>query len=302
MRGWAGPLVDAVHVARFELHRALRARRVLAVVLVAALAHIGATLVFVEVLSRVEGEVADQLAVARTRYPGTLMAKVRESEQLRPVLGGLVGDASVDAVLLWSPLAVFALWFAIGVMPFVAATTASEAVAVDLPTRTLRFEALRVPRAELVAGRFLGQVLLVGLAQAVALVAVWATVMATMTAIDAAELAAHLALLGGRGALFCLPFVGLGLATSQLANAPGLARVGALLGTGAMWALYGLLRAAESAPWTWLADGLLPLLPASWIGALWRGGEELWLASGVLVALAVLGVGVGFLRMAGRDL
>ena len=58
-------------------------------------------------------------------------------------------------------------------VPFLAATAASEAIALDLRSRALRYEALRAGRAEILLGRFAGQLLLAGVAMAASLVGVW---------------------------------------------------------------------------------------------------------------------------------
>ena len=51
-----------------------------------------------------------------------------------------------------------------------------------------------------------------------------------------------------------------------------------------------------------VADALLPLFPQTWLDGLWLPGGTLVLSSGVLAALSIAGVGLGYAAFARRDL
>ncbi|MCB9662767.1 MAG: hypothetical protein H6732_01545 [Alphaproteobacteria bacterium] len=294
---------DVGLVARFELLRALRTWRALALLVVHLVAHVGVAYVFIEALAAVETGLAEQLGVPATRWPGPLLDEVRRSEQIRDLVGGFAGDpALVDALLGWPLLAVLELWFGLVLGPFLAATAAAETIALDVRSRAIRYEALRTGRTELVVGRWVGQVALLAVAQGVALLGVWTLGMLLMVGQSPVALGAGLAVLGGRALLLSLPFAALGIACSCWTASAAWARVLALSAAAGSWVLYGILRLAEDPPWTWLSDALVPLLPQAWSHGLWTGGGELALSSAVLVCLSLLGLGVATLGLVRRDL
>lgn len=294
---------DALLVARFEVGRAMRTRRALALIAVYLVAHLGGCWLFVQAVGELEAALAGQLGVASARWPGTMMGQLRESESLLRILRFFVGDEGlVEDLARWPVLAIFDTWLGLLVAPFFAATAAAESISTDVSTRALRYEALRTGRAEIVAGRFLGQVGLMTLAAAVSWVGVWALGMSIMVGHGPVELAVGLVLLGGRAVVYAIPFIGLGVAASQLTASSAWARVLALSGAVGGYVAYGLALLAEGAPWTLLADLALPLLPASWMRSLWALDLRAVAASAACVGLGVATVALAFLLFRRRDL
>lgn len=296
-------LRDVGLVAGFEVLRALRTWRAQALVLVYVVANLGGAYLFVEILGEIERNLATQMGVATTRWPGVLSEELRSSEELSEMVGFLVGDPETAAAVLSYPLlAIWQLWVGLLLVPFLSSTAASEALCLDVGNRAIRYEALRTGRIELVAGRFLGQLALSLLATAISLALVWCLGMALVHQQDPVELAIGLAWLGLRAVAFAFPFAGLGLAVSQITTSAGWARVLAIAGTAASWVLYGVTNWVQDDPWVYATDALAPLLPQSWLDALWIPGPA-WLGSaGVCFALGVAAVGAGFLVFDRRDL
>lgn len=302
MSAWRS-MQDVLLIARFELLRALRTRRALAMVLTWLVVCVGGAVLFVQGLAEAEEAVAATLGVPPARWPGTLTEQLRESDGVRRVLRAVTGDAAaVDDVARWPFLAIFNLWLGLLLVPFLAALQASEAVAPDVASRAIRYELLRTGRGEIVAGRLLGQLGLMAVAVAVSLAGVWTVGMTMMARQSPFELAYGLVALGGRSVVFALPYVGVGMAASMVTASPGWARVLALTATASTWGLYGLAMAAEEAPWTWLADAVLPLLPPSWMLSFWRLDTSLLEPVVVCVALGAAWTAVGAMVLARRDL
>ena len=296
-------VIDTGLVARFEVLRAVRTWRALALILLYVIANVGGAYLFIEALSAIEDSIANQMGVPTTRWPGALTEQVRQSEELLRILGAMVGDADAVQALLAQPfLAVFQLGQGFLLMPFLAATAASEAIAIDVQNRAIRFEALRTGRPELLLGRFVGQVGLMLVASLVALASVWGLGMALTVHPEPLALAWGLLSLGLRAVVFSLPFVGFGIACSAWTSSPAWARVMALGGTAGSWVIHGVSQAATGAPWTWLADVVGPLMPQAWLEGLWRTGGGLAVSSLVCAALALVAVGLGHVRFARRDL
>lgn len=301
--GWRRSLVDTGWVARFEVARAIRSWRAVGLVVVYVIANVGGAYLFIEALSALEDVIADQLAVPRTRWPGALLDEAREGEQLRQMLTALVRDEQVVTLLLDEPvLAVFQLWQGFVFVPFLVATAAAEAVSLDVASGAIRFEALRTGRAEIVAGRFLGQVGLAVVALGLALVAVWGLGMGLMVDQDPVAVASGLLRFGTRALWFALPFAALGIAASTLTTSAAWARVMALVATAGSWVLWGVVSWTDGGTLGPVTAALSPLLPQAWVTSLWQPTPDWFVGAGVCTALAAATVGLAQLRFQGRDL
>lgn len=297
------PLVDVALVARFELLRAVRTWRAVALVGAYLVATLGATWLVIQGIGSMEASMAEQLGVVATETPGAMLAELQRSEDLIDLLGDVFGDDALASHLARQPLlAVFAMWWGMGVAPFLAATAAAEAISIDLGTGALRFEATRTGRAELVAGRFVGQVVLLVAAVVVSWLGVWTLAATTMVQQDLVALAGALVWYGGRPVVVALPFVGLGVGLSQLTGSPALARVIALAVTTLSFLAYGVLSNTDHETLSILADATLPLFPQSWVTALWAGGPDALVGTVVCTALAGVAVVAGFVGLSRRDL
>jgi hypothetical protein len=295
-------LLDTWLVARFEVLRSVRTWRAMALLIAYLIANLGGIYLFIEGLAAIEQEIAAGMGVQATRWPGTLSGQLLTSDSVRKMVAFLVADeALVDDVLGWPLLAIFQLWLGLIFIPYLVATTASEAIATDVQSGAIRYEALRTGRAELVVGRLLGQGLLSLGALAVTMTCAWAMGMLLMVGQDPLALAWGMAALGGRAIFFALPFAGLGIACSQLTTSPAWARVMALAGAAGSWMVYAALNVPWDPPWSYLADAIMPLLPQTWLLDLWRP-DGWWVAALVHACLGLLMVGLGYVRFAGRDL
>ena len=294
---------DALLVARFEILRAVRTWRALALIVLYGVAAAGATWMFAEFIGMMENTVADQLGVLRTETPGAMLDKLVESETWRDVVKELVGSEHlVEHVLRVPPLAMFDLWFSFLIVPFFAASAAAECIAIDVRSRAIRYEAARTGRLELAFGRFLGQVALTAVATVLAALVVWVTAWFTMVLPDPLLVLGWLLWFVPRSIAFALPFVGLGVAASQLTASAAWARVMAVGGTGLSWVLYGVARNADPTWWASLSDVALQILPQGWLRGLWEPGGGWLLAAGACAALTITVLTAGHLRFATRDL
>jgi hypothetical protein len=185
-------------------------------------------------------------------------------------------------------LAIWQLGFGMGMLPLAAAAASSECIAIDVGSRTIRYEALRTGRVEIIAGRFLGQIALMALAISVSLVGAWGFGLAMMNGHTASELALGMAWVFPRLVVWAVPFIGLGVFASQLTASAAWARAIAILLLGATYAASGAVGAVD-APWDVLADAVAPLLPQTWALGLFRPSVA-WLPD----ALACLAIGAGF--------
>ncbi len=279
MRTWSS-LRDTALVARWWIARSIRTRSAAALVAVYTLLLAGGAWVFTQILLSMERSTADLLRVPKTDKPGAMLDTLKERGELREMLEGMIGDAALVEWAMGLPiLSTWAFWLALGAVPFLACAAGAEAIAPDIRDRSLRFELIRTGRLELVAGRFWGQALLVG---------VWIVAMTCMVEqpplLQATTLAAFLPRLW----FWSLPWLGLGIACSQLSGTVNFTRTLALAGAVGLFGLFATVDwlAEEYVPV--VGDLLLPLLPPSYAGGLWGPGLG-WLAEAlVLTALGVV--------------
>lgn len=295
-------LRDIALVARFEVLRAVRTWRAIALFLLYAVSTCGAAYLFVQLIGVMENALARQLGVAETRVPGAMLQELIQSDSFRSMIVAMAGsEQAADQVLGIPVLAIYNLWLGFILIPFFAASTSAESVAIDAGSRALRFEVLRTGRLELVLGRYLGQVALTGMATLLAVGGVFVVGMLAMRGNAALPLIFWLSWLSLRTWFFSMPFVGVGLATSQLTTSPAWARVLAVGLTAGSWLVYGLLRWTEQTRWAVLADFGLQVLPQGWMRLMWEPTG--WaVAAGVCAALGVVATLGGYVRFAGKDL
>jgi hypothetical protein len=264
----------------------------------------GAAYLFTSFMWAMENGIAKTLGVPQTKKPGAMMDQLIESESFRSMLEGMVGsEAALEQVLQVPILAVFNLWFGFLLIPFFAATTSAESLSLDIGTRALRFEALRTGRLELVLGRYLGQLVLTGGATALSVFGVWAVGMYAMVGNEPLDLFAWLCWLSARAWFFSMPFVGIGIACSQLTGWPMVARVMALAGTAGSWVFFWLGKwlQQEGEFWAVVGDLVMQVLPQGWMMQMWEPTG--WLVPAVVYCvLGPVFALAGFVVFARRDL
>jgi len=281
-------LRDTTLVARFWLRRAVRTRSAVGLCLVYTLVATGSAWIFTRILQELERSVAKTLMVPETKKPGAMMDVMRQQEEMMEILGALLPDrALLDWALELPYLTVSHFWICMATVPFLAAAAGSETLAAHVRDRSVRYEVARTGRLELMAGRFLGQALLVFLATLLSILGTWTVAMTAMTGQPPVEQLTSLLALTPRICVWSLPFLGVGVACSSLVSSQNGARVLALGATVASWLVWGLLGWERLA---WLGVGLdviAQVLPQNYVLGLWGPGAG-WATS----AVALVGLGL----------
>lgn len=293
---------DVYLVARFDVLRALRTWWAAALFLLYGLATTGATWVFIKLVGAMENALAKQLRVPETDKPGAMLQQLVESESFREVLQGMVGsEAALEQVLQVPVLAIFNLWFGFVAIPFFAAMASAECLSGDMASRAIRYEALRTGRLELVAGKYVGQLLLTFIATMISILGVFVLGMTQMRGNDPVALLWWLSWLSLRAWFFSMPFVGIGVATTQLTTWPMLSRVMALIATAATWVAYASLGLFQDTKLVFIADLFAQILPQGWMHQMWEPVG--WVVPALVCAcLGPVIALIGYVRFAGRDL
>ena len=296
-------LRDVGLIAQFEFLRAVRTWRALALLVLYAVATIGAVMIFSQVVLVAEEGIASTIGAVPPERPGLMLDQLMQSENTVRFLTRLGGSESVAAELVrYSPLALFHLWFSLLLAPFFAATSSAESIAVDVQSRAIRYEVLRTGRSEVVFGRFAGQALLVGAATALGVMATWSVGALYFVGQDLPRLALQLSWVSLRAWAFALPFVALGVLCSTVTSSPAWARVLAVAAACGSWVLWAVAHHYRKRDWGMAMDLVLDVLPQGWVGEMWAFDGGWVAAAGVCVVLSVVLTGLGSLRFEGRDL
>ncbi len=297
-------LRDSLVVAAFDLFESLRSRKVIVLLTLYLAGASAAAGLFVTLLRELENTVARSLAVGTTDRPGVMTEELMRSEQLRDVLHGLVGDASlVDALISVPPLALFYGWLALTAVPILVVLTSGDAIAGDLGSGACRFALFRTDRLSWAVGKLLGQATLMGVGVLAGAFGVWVVGFGFMARFEALDTAWWLLRLGGRAWIHGFAWLGGVLAVSQLTRSTTRATGGALfllIAVGTTGLVLQSPWAVEYAPV--LSETLFQLLPRAHRLDLWRPTLAERLPGMVmLLALGVSWFALGHIRFARRD-
>ena len=297
-------LRDTLLVARYELLRNLRTWRAIALCALYLTASTGGAYIFTRGLLAMETAAAEVLMVPATEKPGAMTDKLIERGDIEKLVGEMVSDDSdvVERLMQWPLLTWFHVWLAMLLIPFMAVTSAAECIAVDMQSRAVRFECVRTGRMEFVFGRFLGQVMLMAAASLLSVAGTWTVGMTAMVGNSPLELAASLLFLTPLVVGLTLPFIGMGVAFSQVTTSPNVARVLGLIAVVGSWMMWGLAHELEDGWAWWFWSPLQYAMPQEWMWKLWQPFPEWALAAAVLALLGMTFTAFGFPLFHRRDL
>jgi ABC-type transport system involved in multi-copper enzyme maturation permease subunit len=291
-------------VAEFDFFESIRSRKAIGLlVLYLAGASVGA-LLFVRVLSALEGSLAEGMGVAATERPGAMTDALLRSDRFERLLERMVGDPELAAGLTGMPvLALFFGWMSLTCVPLLAVLFSSDAISSELATGSARFALLRVDRLSWATGKLLAQALLMGVGILASAAATYLVGLSYLNSFAPGDTALWLLWMSGRAWLYGWPFLGLALAASQVTRSVNGSRalgLFVLAAAGLAGLLLGSELARELAPG--LAPGVQLLVPGAHKLELWRADWFDRLPGTVmLLALGLAYFGLGHLRFAARD-
>ncbi len=294
-------LTDTWLVARFHLARAVRSRSALNLCALFALTAAGSAIAFRQILKAMENMASKSLGVPETDTPGAMFETLRLQGDLLSMLEAMMGSTELVEWALATPyMTITWAWGGLGLVPFLAAAVGADAVSPDLAGRTIRFEALRTGRLELVSGRFLGLALLVLVAITLSALAPFCVAIFWMVEQPAGAQLATLMQFVPRLWFWSLPFLAIGVSCSCLFTNVNWARLISGVFVVATWVLWRLAEHyGEGAAW---GDLVPMILPQGWVLGMWGPGVG-WLTVGVVLAALSAAYGVpGYLLLERRDL
>jgi len=298
-------LRDTFVVGRFHLMRSLRTRSALLLCLALTTASMGGAWVFVQVLHQFESATARALMVPETSKPGAMYSALQEREEFIEFMTEIVKSPErLEWAFSLPFLSITHFWLLLGILPFLAAAAGSEVLTGDVKDRSLRYEILRTGRIEVVMGRFLGQLALVFVAVIVASLGTWVIAMTCMIQQDPIQQMASLLTMAPRLCAWSVPFLGAGVAISQIAGSPNGSRALAIgatifsfIGWGVLQSRWGL-----DLPLGMFRHLVEPLFPQEYMFGLWGAGFAWLQPAGLFVLFGLVAAVSTFPLFARRKL
>lgn len=298
-------LRDGAWVAVYELGEAVRTR-LFQLAILAYLGGIGfASWLLARILTEMEGEIAGAMGLPNTERPGALLNELHQNGALAQLFAPMAGSRSAAEALLDTPIP--ALWVggaAMGLLPVVLLFTSAGSVSTEIKSRSIRYLACRVDRLPIGLGKLVGQVLLGAVAALLGVVLAWIMAMTLLVGVPPVDLALALVVRTTWALAYALPWVGLGLAVSQVVPNPNGARVVAgILFVASHWLGFWLRHHSGPDTLGRIADlGTMMLAPSLWRD-LWSPDLSLaGMAAARGALLAVVYFAIGHAWFVRRDL
>ncbi|MBX3130340.1 MAG: ABC transporter permease subunit [Polyangiaceae bacterium] len=285
-------------VASFDLLESLRSRKAVVLLALYLLGALGASAIFIRVLSVIRERLEEQVGQAVD------VKELMASPGMTRLVGALAGDADVaGAIVTIPPLALFYGWLAMNFVPLLVLFTSADAVAGDVSSGSVRYSLFRTDRFSWAFGKLVGQTTLMSLGVLVGALGCFVMGLVWLDGMPAGDTALWLLRISGRAIVYSFAYLGMVMCASQLTRTH--ARAGGLaLAIMFLCSLGGRVLSAEpieeSAPE--LFGALVKLFPNGHHLALWHPG--LGQSLGAMAGLLIIGLGffaLGFWRFSARD-
>lgn len=297
------PLRASWVVARNELSDGFRSRRA-AVVLLLYIAVAALTMnVVLSGLQRIEHELAGVLQITAGDAPGAVTRSLWKSETFRNMVKHAVqDDALVQDLFGTPPEALIHGGLSFFYTPLLVILLTAHRISEERASGSARYVYLRMPRLTWVAGKAVGQAILLLAALLMGAAAAWIVARFRMPGMDGPGVAGFILIWSLRSWLYSLAFLGLALGLSQCTKMPALASVFGVLALIALAILSWLADFLGGSGWGRVWDVLRLLSPYAFRWDLWRSHPAyFWPAAAQMLGLGICYLLAGFLTWRRRD-
>jgi len=213
-------LKNIVTVARNKLVDSVRSRRALIVFLLYVAGAILLVYWFINILSSLEGELANVLKVQTSpSASGTVADTLWKSNVIREMVTHVVRDREVAKEVITMPLmAVYYAGIAFAFTPLLVILITSGRIAEEVSSGSARFVLFRVSRAAWCMGKFFGQALMVMFALMLSAIAAWCVAGIKMPVMTDLSAMRWMILYAFRVWIYSFAFIGLATGVSLVAK------------------------------------------------------------------------------------
>jgi ABC-type transport system involved in multi-copper enzyme maturation permease subunit len=281
-------------VAFQELADSIRSRRVWVFLLLYLAGSVAATILFLNILQKMETHLVSTLGLNPATEPGGVTATLWKSDAFQRMMTQLIGDRKLaESLLSIPPLALFWGWLCLTFGPLLVTLTASVRIAEEVWSGSVRFVLFRTTRLSWVTGKFLGQAVQLLLAFLLSALGAWVVGAVRMNSFEPLPTALALLAFALKAWVYGLAYLGLATAVSQMFASPNVASAlsfGVLMVVGM---IHGAATFVKAAAWRPTLEILDLLTPAGHRLDLWRPDAAHLVPA--LVYLVVLAFGYLFL-------
>ena len=233
-----------------ELESALHSRRALVLALLYLISAICCMYGTISLFGKIETEVAKVLQLPEGGKSGVISATLWKSESFSRMVQKGVGDDLVFADIQGlHPVELAYAWIAFMLAPFLAAWSASNRIAEESHSGSVRYVLVRCTRAQWALGKYLGQVFMVGLALLLGALGAWLVAAFRLGGVDVVTLLPGMMDWALRAWLYSVSWLGLALGISQMTRSSNYATFFAPIGVIALDILPSLLQADWCREW-----------------------------------------------------
>lgn len=299
-----GALASIITAARHELADSIRSRRAAVLLLLYIAGSVAATLIFVNLLQKVEVQLVESMGLTPDGTTGSVTETLWQSDMFRRIMLRLVGDrALAEKLILIPPLGMYYGWLSFTFAPLLVILMSSTRIAEEIWSGSVRFVLFRTSRASWLWGKVLGQAGQVLVALLLSAIGAWIVGWLKMDYFDPLATAQAMIVFAFKAWIYALAFLGLALGVSQLCASPNLAVAIGFVALLIIAVLTGLSEhyAGDGIRRIWDLVGLL--LPSGHRRQLWH--QDLAHQLPGTIYLLTLGGGylaAGYTRFARRDL
>lgn len=295
---------DILTVCRYDWLASYRSKLTIFWMLIYLLGSLASTSVFVFVLKKAETEVANQIKLRGTEKPGAMAASLQETETFQRLIGELLGDEELASSIMKQPLlGIFFGWLTLGLAPILVILLSSESISSDVSNGSVRYSLFRTSRIAWCIGKAVSITLLMFLCIVISAVGVWIIGYFYLAKFEGTTLIFSLLSFSWKGCIYSIPFLGLGLAVSQVIRSVQLSRA---LGIGVYFIISILYKIADNYAGEGISrlwDLVIVLLPKGHSLDFWRPDfMHLLNASLFCIGLGILYFFAGYAFFSRKDI
>lgn len=274
-------------VAAQELLDALRSRRALIFLVLYLVGAITASIIFINVLHRIEVQAVKAMGLTPSEIPGRTTEILWKSQNFRNMMRGLIDDRTLmDQLLEIPPVALFYAWLSFTFTPLLVVLLSSSRIAEEVESGAIRYSLVRTSRSILCLGKYTGQALLLLIALLCSAAGAWIAAAIRMESFEWGTGAVSLGIFSVKAWLYACVYLGLALGISQLVRSQIKATALGLFAMILLTVIYGLHHLYRE---TYrFADMMVEIIPQGHKMDLW------YLDPAILIPAALMLVGLSF--------
>jgi len=230
-------------VACYEWFDALRSRRALVVLLLYMAAAVCNMHWSINLLHKLEKELASVLQLPLSEQTGVVSTALWKSKPFQRIMKQMAqNDLVLQDITGKHPIELIYAWFAFFYTPLLVVLVSGNRIAEDLGSGAVRYMIFRIPRLSWTLGKFIGQLLMIGLALILSGIGAYLVAKFRLSGSGTPDLFVNVLQWSVRAWIFSIPYLGLAMGLSHLTKSASKATVMGIIAITVCFVLTFLLR------------------------------------------------------------